>query len=105
MTGCGTTEPKELPALDVWTVEDDDDLWAAIRALVDAEASASRRLADIEDWVDVLSACVNDEGVLRVADEVRTRVLAEAEELALAIVRWAFAEGRRYPLAGGEGAL
>jgi len=97
------TEAVDLPTLDVRTVEDDDDLWAAIRTLVHAEASASRRLADIDDWVGVLSACIDDEGVLRVADEVRVRVLAEAEELALAIARWAFAEGRRYPLPTAEG--
>jgi hypothetical protein len=102
--GSGTTEPPKLPGLDVWTVEDDDELWDAIRVLVRAEASSSRRLADIEDWIDVLSACVADDGVLRVAAEVRVRVLAEAEELALAIARWAFAEGRRHPLPSGEGA-
>jgi hypothetical protein len=93
----------ELPALALSTVEDDDDLWAAIDVLVYADASASRRLADIDDWVDVLSACIDDEGVLRVGHEVRVRVLAEAEELALAIARWAFAEGRRHAIAGEEG--
>jgi len=96
-------EATELPTLDVWTVEDDDDLWAAIQALVNADASASRRRVDVEDWIAVLAACIDDEGVLRVADEVRVRVLAEAEELALAIARWAFAEGRRYPLPTAEG--
>jgi len=91
-------EAVELPALDAWTIEDDDDLWAAIEALVHADASASRRQAEVEQWVDLLSACIDDEGVLRVAAEVRTRVLAEAEELALSIARWAFAEGRRHPI-------
>ena len=94
----------DLPALDVATVEDDDELSAAIHALVHADAAASRRQADIDDWIDMLSACVDDEGVLRVADEVRVRVLAEAEELALAIARWAFAEGRRHAPPSGEGA-
>jgi len=63
----------------------------------------SRRQANIQDWIELLAACIDDEGALRVADEVRVRVLAEAEELALAIARWAFAEGRRYPLGGQEG--
>jgi len=93
----------DLPALDVATVEDDDELSAAIQTLVHADASSSRRLADIDDWVDVLSACIDDEGVLRVGHEVRVRVLAEAEELALAIARWAFAEGRRHAIAGEDG--
>ena len=35
-------EAVELPALDAWTIEDDDDLWAAIEALVHAE----QRLAE-----------------------------------------------------------
>jgi hypothetical protein len=93
----------ELPALDVATVEDDDDLAAAIRVLIHADASSSQRLADIEDWIDMLSACVADDGVLRVAAEVRVRVLAEADELALAIARWAFDQGRRHPVAGEDG--
>lgn len=96
-------EATELPALDAWTVEDDDDLWAAIEALVYADASSSRRQAEVEEWVDLLSACIDDEGALRVGHEVRVRVLAEAEELALAIARWAFAEGRRQPLTGEAG--
>jgi len=88
----------DLPGLDVVTLDDEDDLWVAIDRVVEISALSDERVVEKrEQLLDLQRA-------LRKAVDAETwqlflQVEAVANELhekaLVAVVKWAFAAGRR----------
>ena len=91
----------ELPQLDPYVVEMDDELAEVVDAVVVREPRSRERHGDICEHVELLRGCVEPD-VWPLVEEIRGRIREREEALRLGLVRWAFDQGRRYPLPAGE---
>jgi hypothetical protein len=81
----------------------DDELAEVVDAVVVREPRARERQGDICEHVELLRGCLEPD-VWPLVEDIRGRIRERDEALRLAIARWAFEEGRRFPLPAGEGA-
>ncbi len=87
-----------LPALDPSIVEDDELLGVAVDQVIHADPDARRRSAEIVMYQGFLQAIVEDAGTWRLVLEIESRTSERWADLSVAIARWAFEHGRRFPL-------
>jgi len=89
-------ERTELPPLDLYVVEADEELADVVDAVVRGELRAHERLLGICEHLELLRACVEPD-VWKLVEEIRARIRERDDALALVIVRWGFDQGRRFP--------
>jgi len=98
-----TDDSAELPQLDEWIVEVDDELADVVDALVRQDGRATQRQASIDETLELARACLEDGGSVSLLEETRGKIAEREADLLCVVARWAFAEGRRHPLGGQEG--
>jgi len=98
-----TDDSAELPRLDEWLVEADEELADIVDALVRLDGRARKRQASIDETLELACTCAADGGTVSLLEEARGKIAEREADLLCAVARWAFAEGRRYPIAGEAG--
>jgi hypothetical protein len=94
-------DAAELPQLDEWVAEVDEELADVVDAVVRLDARARQRQASIEQTLEVARGCLDDGGVVSLLEEARGKIAEREADLLCAVARWAFAEGRRPPCPTG----
>jgi len=91
------SNPEPPPTLDPDSVADDELLGMAVDAVVGADRDARERMLEIFRYAESLRAILDEETwrTFLVYDEHSN---ARFAELLLAVSRWAFEQGRRFPL-------
>ena len=90
-------DPGELPTLDASIVEDDDALAEAVDAVIAADPQAQERAAAVNMHMGWLRAAV-DADTWKLVLEIEARSNERFADLAVVIARWAFEQGRRFPI-------
>jgi hypothetical protein len=101
--GDTVTSASELPRLDEWLVEADEELADVVDALVRLDGRARERQAAIEDAFELVRLCADNAGTVSMLEEARGKIAEREADLLCAVARWAFDQGRRYPLPGEAG--
>jgi hypothetical protein len=91
------------PVLDPAIVEDDELLGGAVDALILADPVARERAEQIAMHQGWLRSMV-DPDVFRLVLEIEARLNERWADLSVVIARWAFEQGRRFPLPKNGGA-
>lgn len=92
----------ELPPLTPELVEDDERLAAVADEVVRLDPTASRRAHEIAEHQSWLRDAVDAE-TYRLVLEIEARQTERWADLLLVVAAWAFGEGRRHPMAPGDG--
>ena len=97
------TAGSELPSLDEWVVEVEEELADAVDAIVRQDGRARGRQAGIEEAFDLVRTCADNAGTVSMLEEARAKIAEREADLLCAVARWAFDQGRRYPFPGEAG--
>ncbi len=102
MTGPGGDAVEEL-RLTPDSVEDEEQLAAAVDAFIESDPDARETLAEIANLHGVLHEVIDAHWwpIFHRAEELAT---ARWADLAVGLVRWAFNEGRKHPVVPRGGA-
>ena len=92
------TDASELPRLDEWVVEVDEELADAVDEVVRLDSRARQRQAGIEEAFELVRTCADNAGAVSILEEARGKVAEREADLLCAVARWAFDQGRRHPL-------
>lgn len=97
MTGLDTTERADELSLNLEVVEDEEALAAIVDRFIVADPDAADTQVEIARLHGVLGQIIDDYWwpIWARADELGT---ARWADLAVGIARWAFSEGRRFPV-------
>ena len=92
----------ELPPLTPELAEDDERLGEAADYVIRIDPTASRRAHEIAEHQAWLRDAV-DADAYRLVLEIEARQTERWADLLLVVAAWAFGEGRRFPMAPGDG--
>ena len=95
-------EPTELPALTPEMVEDEQGLGEVADEVVRLDPVASRRAHEIAEHQAWLRDAVDPE-TWKLVLEIEARSNERWADLLLVVAAWAYREGRRFPMAPGDG--
>ena len=97
-----TGDATELLPLTPEFVEDDERLGEAADNLIRLDPTASRRAAEIAEHQGWLRDAV-DADAWKLVLEIEARQNERWADLLLVVAGWAYREGRRHPMAAGDG--